>query len=117
MVGIYTGTAQATAGAILTEERLEYYNGLVAPLSSILPPERQGGRQDPIALLGNQISRRNDEKKVRKAEKKLQKGEGKQLGKLETGLKWVSFLCSMYPNLRKGRERGANKLMLNKAHS
>ncbi|KAJ2976238.1 hypothetical protein NQ176_g5065 [Zarea fungicola] len=89
IVGINTGLSRPSPGTMLPEERLEYYNGLVAPLSIILPPERQGGRQEPIALLGNQLSQRNNEKKVRKAEKKLQKGKTKQLDRLETGLKWL----------------------------
>lgn len=97
---------------MLPEERLEYYNGLVAPLSIILPPERQGGRQEPIALLGNQLSQRNNEKKVRKAEKKLQKGKTKQLDRLETGLKWVRFLCSLYPKLKTSQNKGRTKLKL-----
>ena len=76
---------------MLPEERQACYGNLISPLSSVMPPLRQSGRNDPIALLGRGMSSRDSQKKFQKAQKKLQSGKSKDVDALEKGLKWVSL--------------------------
>ncbi|KAJ6093579.1 hypothetical protein N7486_008868 [Penicillium sp. IBT 16267x] len=73
------------------KERRAQYGDLIAPLSRVLPPLEQRGRSEPVAMLGQGIASRGDQKKMQKVEKELAKGRGKtkNLDALEEGLKWL----------------------------
>lgn len=73
------------------DERVAWYGDLLAPLTIVLPPLQDSGRQDAIAALGQRFGDKSTEKKVRKAQKKLEKGDTKQFASLEGDLKWVRF--------------------------
>jgi hypothetical protein len=74
------------------EERQAYFGDLIAPLSRVLPPLQQSGRNDPIAQLGRGLASRTNHKKVQKANKDMAKGKTKNVEALEGGLKWVSLM-------------------------
>ncbi|KAJ5938691.1 hypothetical protein N7466_001825 [Penicillium verhagenii] len=72
-------------------QRCAQYGDMIAPLSQVLSPLEQSGRNDPIAKLGRGLASRGDQKKVQKAEKDMAKkgGKNKKLDSLEGGLKWL----------------------------
>jgi hypothetical protein len=90
-VGIPPGAARPNSIDVSPEERQACYGDLISPLSQVLPPLQQSGRNDPIALLGRGISSRSDQKKFEKAQKKMQSGKSKNIDALEKGIKWVRF--------------------------
>jgi hypothetical protein len=94
-VGISPGAARPDSISVSPTQRQAYYGELIAPLSQVLPPLQQSGRNDPIALLGRGMSSRDSQKKLEKAQKKLDKGKSKKLDSLEGGLKWVSLLVPL----------------------
>jgi hypothetical protein len=73
-------------------ERQAFFGGLIAPLSRVLSPLQQSGRNDPVAMLGRSLASRTNQKKMQKAEKDITKGKKtKNLDALEGGLQWVSL--------------------------
>ncbi|KAM0253651.1 hypothetical protein ACHAQJ_007163 [Trichoderma viride] len=88
-VGISPGAARPDSINVSPRERQAYYGELIAPLSQVLPPLQQSGRNDPIAMLGRGMSSRDGQKKLEKAQKKLDKGKSKDIDSLEGGLKWT----------------------------
>lgn len=68
------------------------YGPMTAPLDFVLPPQRQQGRNDPIAMLGQSISARDSQKKAEKAREKESKG---RRGKGKNSLKWVSQILDI----------------------
>ncbi|KAF3391459.1 hypothetical protein F1880_007675 [Penicillium rolfsii] len=75
---------------ISPEGRLAFFGDLIAPLSLLLPPLQQIGRNDPAAMLGRTLANRTNQKKMQKAEKDITKGKkNKNLDSLEGGLKWL----------------------------
>ncbi|KAL7782026.1 hypothetical protein V8C37DRAFT_398037 [Trichoderma ceciliae] len=88
-VGISPGTARPDSINASAAERQAYYGELIAPLSQVLPPLQQSGRNDPIAMLGKGISSRDSQKKLDKAQRRLDRGRSKGKEKLEGGLKWI----------------------------
>lgn len=74
------------------EDRLAGYGNTVAPLSVVYPRQQQIGRQDPIAMLGRGIGARDNQRKMKKADKEQQKGKkSKDRDAVEGGVKWVSL--------------------------
>lgn len=86
-VGIPPGDARPYSINISPRERLACYGDLIAPISQILPPLQHSGRNDPIALLGRGMSNRDSQKKIKRAQKKLEKGKSKRIDNLEGDLK------------------------------
>ncbi|KAF2156337.1 hypothetical protein K461DRAFT_310817 [Myriangium duriaei CBS 260.36] len=89
-LGIFTHSRQqASHYACSPEQRLDSYNGLVAPLSVVLPPLENVGRKDPIAMLGRGIGARESQRKSRKAEKSAARGRNRRGDNTGDDLKWV----------------------------
>ncbi|KAJ5633242.1 hypothetical protein N7490_009581 [Penicillium lividum] len=90
-LGLDSTSTQQSLYAVSPEARRAQYGDLIAPLSRVLPPLEQRGRNDPIAMLGRGIASRGDQKKMQKVEKEMAKGRGKtkNLDALEGGLKWL----------------------------
>ncbi|KAL6885799.1 hypothetical protein GGI43DRAFT_431967 [Trichoderma evansii] len=88
-VGISQGSVRPYSINVSPRERLACYGDLIAPISQVLPPLQQSGRNDPIALLGRGMSSRDSQKKMEKAQKKMEKGKSKDIDNLEGGLKWL----------------------------
>ncbi|KAL7915889.1 hypothetical protein GGI35DRAFT_9964 [Trichoderma velutinum] len=88
-VGISQGSSRSYSTNVSPGERIASYGDLLAPISQVLPPLQQSGRNDPIAMLGNRMSSRDRQKKLEKAQEKLQKGKNKDMDSLEGGLKWL----------------------------
>ena len=91
-VGLASGSRQSNSYGSSPEERRAYFGNRIAPLSRVLPPSQQNGRNDPIAQLGRGLASRTNQKKMQKADKEMAKGETKNINTLEGGLKWVSFM-------------------------
>lgn len=94
-VGISPGAARPDSIYVSPEERQAYYGERIAAVSQVLPPLQQSGRNDPIALLGRGMFSRDSQKKLEKAQKKLDKGKSKDIDNLEGGLKWVSLVVPL----------------------
>ena len=77
------------------ENRIAAYGNLVAPLSEILPPQQNQGRNDPLAFIGKGIGAKQSRKKMEKAQKDAAEGKSKKLTSIENGLKWVSLSNDM----------------------
>lgn len=92
-VGIAPSDSRGVVG-LSPDERVARYGDLLAPLTHVLPPLQDSGRQDPIAALGQRFGNKSTEKKIRKAQRKMEKGETKQFTALEGDLKWVRFFFS-----------------------
>ena len=86
------GSRRPNSYGISPEERQAYFGDLIAPLSRVLPPLQQNGRNDPIAQLGRGLASRTNQKKIQKADKDMAKGKTKNVDSLEGGLKWVRRL-------------------------
>jgi hypothetical protein len=72
---------------ISPEARQAFFGDLLAPLSRVLPPLQQNGRNDPVAMLGRSLASRTNQKKMQRAEKDMTKGKkNKKLNALEGGL-------------------------------
>ncbi|UKZ73746.1 hypothetical protein TrVFT333_001396 [Trichoderma virens FT-333] len=82
-VGISQGSAQPYSINVSPEERVACYGDLIAPISQILPPLQQSGRNDPIAMLGRGLASRDSQKKMEKAQKDMKKGKNKNVNNLE----------------------------------
>lgn len=89
-VGIYSSGGQQRTTDARPEARVAAYGNLVAPITRLLPPQQQGGRNDPLAMLGGGLSKRENKKKMEKAQEEMAKGKTKEFDQLEGGLKWVS---------------------------
>ncbi|KAH8698683.1 hypothetical protein BGW36DRAFT_295041 [Talaromyces proteolyticus] len=89
-VGISSSASRSAPGT-LPEDRVARYGNLIAPLSDVLPPLANSGRQDPLAAFGQRIGNKADDKKVRKAREKMEKGKTDKFDALEGGLQWVRF--------------------------
>lgn len=73
------------------ESRIAAYGDLVAPLTVVMPPLEHVGRRDPIAMIGRGLSSKETNKKMEKAQEKMERGRrNKDLNGLEDGFKWVS---------------------------
>ncbi|KAH8121290.1 hypothetical protein LI328DRAFT_171976 [Trichoderma asperelloides] len=88
-VGIPKGDARPYSINASPRQRIACYGDLIAPISQVLPPLQQCGRNDPIALLGRGMSDRDNQKKIEKAQKESEKGKRKEIDNLEGGLKWL----------------------------
>ncbi|GLI81851.1 hypothetical protein PoHVEF18_010243 [Penicillium ochrochloron] len=73
------------------EQRQMLFGDLVAPLSRVLPPLQQSGRNDPVAMIGRSLASRTNQKKIQKAEKDMAKGKNKSIDALQGGMQWVSL--------------------------
>lgn len=71
-------------------QRLQSYGGLIAPLTTILPPLQNSGRNDLSAQFGARLSSKQQAKAWEKAQKDLSKGKGKKAQSLEKNFHWVS---------------------------
>lgn len=91
-VGLASGSKPPNSYGISLEERQSYFGDLIAPLSRVLPPLQQSGRNDLIAQLGRGLASRTNQKKMQKANKDMAKGKTKNVDALEGGLKWVSLM-------------------------
>lgn len=89
-VGISSGTQRRNIIGQTAEEKLARYGELVAPLSVVLPPSQNIGRQDPLAKIGQRIGDKGDQKKLEKARRDAARGKLEKMGDLEGGLKCVS---------------------------
>lgn len=85
----FQGSRRPNSYGISPEERQAYFGDLIAPLSRVLPPLQQNGRNDPIAQLGRGLAIRTNQKKIQKADKDMAKGKTKNMNSLEGRLKWV----------------------------
>lgn len=56
---------------------------------------QNSGRNDPIALLGQRIGNRSNQKKLEKAQERMAEGRTSKMDSLEGGLKWVSIVISV----------------------
>jgi hypothetical protein len=71
-------------------QRLQSYGTLLAPLTTILPPLQNSGRNDLSAQFGARLSSKQQSKAWEKAQKDLSKGKGKKAQSLEKNFHWVS---------------------------
>ncbi|KAJ6115579.1 hypothetical protein N7523_005996 [Penicillium sp. IBT 18751x] len=88
-VGLASGSRRSNSYGFSPEERRASFGNRIAPLSRVLPPLQQTGRNDPIAQLGRGLASRTNQKKMRKADKEMTKGKTKNINTLEGGLKWL----------------------------
>jgi hypothetical protein len=73
------------------EDRMAFYKNRIARLSTVLPPlQKHGGRSEPLAMLGQTFSDRDNDRKMRRAQRKKQKGKTEKFDALEGGLQWVN---------------------------
>lgn len=75
---------------VSAEQRVAAYGDSVAQLDEVLLPVRTGGRNDPIAMLGKGMSKRKNQKKGEKVQKKMDSGRDRKID-VDGGLKWVSL--------------------------
>jgi hypothetical protein len=70
----------------MPEHRLSSYRNLLAPLSMVLAPLAQSGRNDPIAMIGRRFGDKKAQDSIKKARESAAKGEYKD----QADVKWVS---------------------------
>ncbi|KAJ5684074.1 uncharacterized protein N7477_000419 [Penicillium maclennaniae] len=88
-VGLVSGSRRSNSYGFSPEERRASFGNRIAPLSRVLPPLQQTGRNDPIAQLGRGLASRTNQKKMQKADKEMTEGKTKNINTLEGGLKWL----------------------------
>ncbi|EED17477.1 hypothetical protein TSTA_113030 [Talaromyces stipitatus ATCC 10500] len=72
------------------EDRAAFYGNHLAPLTNVLPPlQNSGGRSNPLAMLSQQFSDKDNDKKIRKTQEKLAKGKADKYNALERSLQCV----------------------------
>jgi hypothetical protein len=85
-VGISSDGRGPGHGGAGPEDRIAFYGNRIARLSTVLPPlQKHGGRSDPLAMLGQTFSNRDNDRKMRRAQRKMEKGKTEKFDALEGG--------------------------------
>ncbi|KAJ5218504.1 uncharacterized protein N7498_000603 [Penicillium cinerascens] len=111
------GSRRPNFYGISPEERQAYFGDLIAPLSRVLPPFQQNGRNDPIAQLGRGLASRTNRQKIKKANKDMAKGKTTNIDSLEGGLKWLMVRRASADALEYWRKSAANNAAQEQAYA